>query len=269
MECAVALLPLQASGRASGVMDETSIGCGGTRNTAVFDTMPAGGVSPQIDAVPLVNHTRPDLTAATTASSTLASGQRGIARCFCPTFFGMVDGQNVPIEVGNKIGDLHTVFPVQSIQLARRQKGWGKSVQYCGGILHRFECIVGQRRLVNLRAPPRPGASIRARERQHIKALLTAIRHRIKQILAAKHFRQLRALRERADYRLYPSSVFVLTPRSNPLPEPGRSASGASATSVMRDFGSSLIVVNSGLLGSTVTLKACTKSSAARVTTMQ
>jgi hypothetical protein len=57
--------------------------------------------------------------------------------------------------------------------------------------------------------------------------------------------------------------------RSNPLVEPGRIASGVSGKSVMRDFGSSLMVWNSGLLVSTVTLKACTKSSTPRVTTMQ
>src|SRR5258708_6644265 len=53
IECAVALLPLQASGSASGVSEDTSIGCGGRRRPAVSEPMPGGGVSPPTDAVPL------------------------------------------------------------------------------------------------------------------------------------------------------------------------------------------------------------------------
>src|SRR4051794_5571694 len=78
IECAVAFTPVQASGKASGVRDETSIGCGGILRTAVFEMTPAGGNSPLTEAGPLVNQQEPAFTAVATASIILPSGQRGM-----------------------------------------------------------------------------------------------------------------------------------------------------------------------------------------------
>jgi hypothetical protein len=59
-------MPVQASGRASGVNEDTLIGSGGDRRTAVLETIPGGGVSPQTDAAPPVSQIVPAFTAEAT-----------------------------------------------------------------------------------------------------------------------------------------------------------------------------------------------------------
>ena len=83
-------------------MEETSIGCGGIRNTAVFDTIPAGGVSPQIEAAPLVNHTMPELHSGGDCLKHFRFRAAGNHPLLGPAFLGVINGKHIPIVSGGE-----------------------------------------------------------------------------------------------------------------------------------------------------------------------